>query len=189
MEKTSVDAIEMADIGGSERRSLSDALRASAVSVHEYRIAPHAGLPAGLHAHMDQEELFVVLAGTLTFETMSGEVSVPESAAIRFAPGDFQSGTNETDEEVVVLAIGAPPGTEDIRIPVHCPDCGHETLALDTDGPELTFICPDCQTTHVPADCPHCGGSDLTVTLDDESQTIVVCQSCHAEFDTPPIQE
>jgi uncharacterized cupin superfamily protein len=179
----------MADIDGCERRSLSEALGATAVSVHEYRIAPHAGLPAGLHAHMDQEELFVVLAGTLTFETMSGELSVPESAAIRFAPGDFQSGMNDTDDEVVVLAIGAPPGTEDIRIPVNCTDCGHETLGLDTDGPELTFTCPDCQATHLPADCPHCGESNLTVTLADDGQTIVVCQSCQAEFDTPPMRE
>jgi len=187
VEKTRVSAIEKTDLGGCERRSLSAALGATDVSVHEYRIAPQEGLPAGLHAHMDQEELFVVLEGTLTFETMSGEVTVPESAGIRFAPGDFQSGTNETDDQVLVLAIGAPPGTEDIRIPVDCPNCGYEALRLDTAGPELTFICPGCQTTHSPADCPICESSDLTVALDDECATIVVCQSCDSELDTAPI--
>lgn len=189
MKKISVNAAEGTDLNGCERRSISDALGATAVSLNEYRVGPGEGLPAGLHAHMDQEELFVVFDGTLTFETMAGEVTVSESDAIRFPPGEFQSGENDADEELVVLAIGAPSGTEDIRIPVECPGCECQSLRLDPGGPELTFVCPACGAAHSPADCPNCGGADLQITLDDDGQIIVVCQDCKRQFDTPPLRD
>jgi len=187
MEKTTIGTAAVTDLDGCERWSISDALGATAVSFHEYRIMPGEGLPAGLHAHMDQEELFIVLEGEATFETMEGQITVSEREAIRFEPGDFQSGKNETDQDVVLLAVGAPPGTEDIRIPVDCPGCEHESLRLDPHGPELTFVCPDCDTTHRPADCPNCGGADLQTTLDDKEQIVVICQECNHEFDRPPL--
>jgi uncharacterized cupin superfamily protein len=189
MQKISVDAADNTSIEGCERLSLSDALGATAVSLNEYRVAPGEGLPAGVHAHMDQEELFVVLDGVMTFETMDGNVTVSEFEAIRFAPGEFQSGRNDSDDELVVLAIGAPSGTEDIRIPVECPDCEYQTLRLEPGGEELTFVCPGCDATHVPSDCPNCEEAALQITLDDEGRAIVVCQDCGRKFESPPLED
>lgn len=81
---------------------------------------------------MDQEEIFVVIDGEATFETLECEVTVGKCEAIRFAPGEFQSGKNESDGELTVLAMGAPRDTEDIRIPADCPECQHDDLRLDT---------------------------------------------------------
>lgn len=189
MEKISVNAAESTSIDGCERLSISDALGATAVSLNEYRVAPGEGLPAGVHAHMDQEELFVVLDGIMTFETMGGDVTVSRSEAIRFAPGEFQSGKNDSDDELVVLAIGAPAGTEDIRIPVECPECEQQTLRLEPGGTELTFVCPECDATQVPADCPNCEGAALQITFEDQGRAIVVCQDCGRKFDTPPLED
>lgn len=57
---------------------------------------------------MDQEELFIVLAGTAAFETMDGTITVDTGEAIRFAPGEFHSGANAANEELVALAVGVP---------------------------------------------------------------------------------
>jgi hypothetical protein len=55
------------------------------VAINHYQVPAGEGLPSGLHAHYDQEEVFVVLAGEATFETLrEGEVTVGARAAIRF---------------------------------------------------------------------------------------------------------
>ncbi len=137
----------------SERHGLSGPLGTTNIAITHYRLAPGKGLPGGLHTHMDQEEVFVVLEGTATFETLDGEFTVREREAIRFAPGEYQSGRNDHDRDAVLLALGAPRETTDIRIPLECPDCGHGNLRLDTnDG--LTFDCPGCGSDHVPRGLP-----------------------------------
>lgn len=190
MEHVTIDDLgDDANRDGIERRRLSAALDAEHVAINHYRIPPGEGLPAGLHAHMDQEEMFLVLDGVATFETMAGEQSVAAGEAIRFAPGEFQSGRNGGAGDLVVLALGAPPDSEDVRLPVVCPDCGHQNLRLDIDESGITFVCPQCDSEHVPADCPACGSSDLRVTLDDEDWTVVACQACGETFDEPPLAE
>jgi len=57
---------------------------------------------------------------------MDGEVTVSEGEVIRFAPGEFQSGKNDSDGEVVAFAMGAPRDSEDVRVPQDCPECGAE---------------------------------------------------------------
>lgn len=189
MERITISDIEPVAVGErSQRRGLAERLGTTDVALNHYRVAPGEGLPGGLHAHMDQEELFYLLAGALRFETMSGEVGVEAGEAIRFAPGEFQSGTNESASEAVVLAIGAPRETEDIRIPAACPDCGHATLRLDTEG-ELSFRCPDCASVYVPRGCPDCGHDDLRFTLGERSRPAVVCQDCGSTFEHPPLRQ
>jgi len=181
------DAVEVGD--GSVRRGCTEPLGLTDLALNQYRLAPGDGLPGGVHTHMDQEEVFVVLEGTATFETTDGEVRVSESEAVRFGPGEFQSGKNEGDTDLVVLALGAPRETEDTRIPVACPECDHETLRLET-GEQLTFVCPGCDTAYTPQDCPNCGHETLRVTLSgDGSHTVVVCQGCDSEFDRPPLRD
>ena len=184
---TETDAVEFGD--GSVRRGCTEPLGATALALNQYRLAPGDGLPGGLHTHMDQEEVFVVLDGTATFETMEGTITVSESEVIRFGPGEFQSGRNKGDSDLVVLALGAPRDTEDTRIPVACPECAQETLRLEMDD-EMTFVCPECDTAQTPRDCPNCGHEALRVRLPaDETDTVVVCQGCDSEFDRPPLQD
>lgn len=175
--------------GEIERRRLSEPLETTTITLNHYRIPPGGGLPGGLHAHMDQEELFFVVRGAATFETFEGEITVEADSAIRFEPGEFQSGRNATEEWLVVLAIGAPRESEDVRIPFGCPACGHEDLRLSTDG-ELAFVCPVCSHTQIPETvCPACGQGDLRVTLDGDHQPMVACSACDAEFESPPLGE
>lgn len=189
MEKVAISDVPARAVAeDSARRELSELLKTTSIALNHYRIAPGEGLPGGLHAHMDQEEVFIVLDGEATFETLDGEVTVGEREAIRFSPGEFQSGRNNADRELIAVAMGGPRDTEDIRIPVACPDCEHDALRFQTRDDDLTFVCPDCETEHVPRNCPACGDPDLRVTLDETTHTVVVCQGCGAEFENPPLQ-
>jgi len=186
MERVTVDEVDpdaFGDVIGA--RELTDALGTTDVAINHYRIPPGEGFPGGLHAHVDQEEVFVVLDGEATFLTPEdGPMSVGAGEAIRFAPGEFQTGRNEADESLVALAVGAPRDTEDFRVPVACPDCGHGDLrpAAGEDGVEL--VCPDCESTHVPQGCPACG-TEMTVLPGEDRRTVVVCPDCGTELDRP----
>jgi mannose-6-phosphate isomerase-like protein (cupin superfamily) len=186
-----------------ERRDLASVLDTQDIAVNHYRVPPGNGLPSGLHTHMDQEEVFVVLSGTATFETfqlpaVSGDsnppsqptgdrIEVESGAIVRFAPGEFQTGWNHGDTDLVVLALGAPRESTDVRIPVPCEECAAETLRLETGGDGLRFACPECHVRYIPEPCPDCGGSDLHVTLGDSHKPVVVCDNCGTTFNRPPM--
>ena len=189
MKKTTISDMEPDVIAtGSFRRRVSRAIGTTDVALNHYRLAPGEGFPGGLHAHMDQEEVFVILDGQVTFETMDGETTVEEGEVIRFSPGEFQSGTNTANAESVALAIGAPRETTDIRIPFECPECDHENLRLVTDAPDICFTCPSCKSEQTPGECPHCGHAELRLTRND-GRTVTVCQECDSVFDSPPLRE
>jgi mannose-6-phosphate isomerase-like protein (cupin superfamily) len=157
MEKVSIDDVEPETFDPEnrthDRRDLTGPLNASNVSVARYVLEPGERFSGALHAHADQEELFVVVDGKATFETRDGEVTVSEDEAIRFAPGDFQSGRNDGDGDLVAFALGAPRDTEDVRIAripgvgdIACPDCGHDNMRIsDEEGGPL--VCPACDAT------------------------------------------
>lgn len=200
MERVALDDVEPDAVAdGAERRALAEPLGTTGVAINRYRLEPGEALPGGLHAHGDQEEVFLVLDGEATFETyglrggaehvVDGEVTVRAGEAIRFAPGEFQSGRNGSNVDLVVLAIGAPRNGEDVRLPAACPDCGHGNLRLDTDGSGVAFVCPDCGGERVPAPCPDCGGDDLHISLGDGGEPVVVCRDCDAEFSEPPLRD
>lgn len=172
----------------SARRQLSDAVGASDVAINHYRLAPGEGFPGGLHAHMDQEEVFVMLEGRATFETMTGEVAVEEGEVIRFSPGEFHSGKNTSDTDLVALGMGAPRDTTDVRIPVGCPECGDDDLQLNVSGGDEAFLCPSCESEQIPRDCPHCGHGELALTRR-AGRTVTVCRRCDSVFESPPLQD
>ncbi|WP_129114343.1 cupin domain-containing protein [Halegenticoccus tardaugens] len=188
MKRISIRGVEPAatEIG---YRRLSEPLGTTHVAINHYRLAPGEGFPSGLHAHADQEEVFVVVEGEATFETLDGEITVGEGEAIRFAPGEFQSGRNASADDLAAFAIGAPRDSEDVRLPLACPDCGHDTLRLNSGGGGQTLVCPDCGAERVPNACPACGHDDLRVALGEDARPVVVCQGCDAEFDTPPLRD
>ncbi|PSQ06271.1 cupin [Halobacteriales archaeon QS_6_71_20] len=168
---------------------LADALDTDHIAVNRYRIPPGDSLPGGLHAHPNQEEVFVVVAGVARFETLGGEVRVAAGEAVRFAPGEYQSGANDGDEPLVAIALGAPRDSDDVRVPATCPACGTEGLRLGAGGSTATFACPECDAEHEPSPCPACGGTDLGFTTDAESRPVVECGDCGARFADAPIRE
>lgn len=157
MERVAVDALAAAPEGDLTvaRRPLGEALGTTDVAVNHYRVAPGEALVGGLHAHLDQEEVFYVLDGAMTFATMRDpsatprSVRVPAGEAIRFGRGEYQRGRNGDDDPAVVLALGAPPDSTSGREPRSCEACGDSDY-LDTamvDG-ELRARCPACGTVH-----------------------------------------
>lgn len=198
MERVSIRSVDADDAGGDvARRALTDPLGADGLACNHYRVPPGEGLPGGLHAHPDQEEVFVVLAGEAAFERYvptgdgegsaeSGEVAVEAGGAVRFPPGEFQSGRNAGDRDLVTLALGVPRDAGDTLLPVACPACGDPPLRLTTDdGPALA--CSDCGASHAPAPCPDCGDERLEATLGDDGRPVVACRGCAAAFDRPPV--
>ncbi|WP_336134338.1 cupin domain-containing protein [Natronomonas amylolytica] len=177
MNRTSLDACDAASYAGVERWCLGEALEADAVAINHYVVAPGERI-AGLHAHADQEEVFVVLSGEATFETLDGKRTVGEGAVVRFAPGEFQSCANQADERLVVLAVGAPAGTDELRVPVACHDCEAETMALEFAAGAERLVCPDCDAERTP-ECSDCGGDELRAELVD-GRPASVCQVCGA---------
>ena len=159
MQKVAVDAVDVdANPRGvhEERRPVSDALGTEQFSMNYFRLAPGESFSPGLHRHHDQEEVFYIVTGTATF-TVGREretVTVTAGEAIRFAPGEFQTGyvPEDAEEEVVGLALGAP-GTRhnwgaDLESLAHCRACEaehpHESHPTG-DGFELT--CVECGNT------------------------------------------
>ncbi|MFB6184149.1 MAG: cupin domain-containing protein [Haloarculaceae archaeon] len=127
MDKIRVDDVEQHWSFASVRRRLGDALDAENVAISYYEVDPGETLGAIVHTHFDQEELFYVLSGTVTFEQPDGDVVVRTDEVIRFAPGDYQLGYNDGDETATVLALGAPRESETAAQRIVCPECGRTT--------------------------------------------------------------
>lgn len=137
------------------RKPLSKAFSLDQFASVYFELDPGESFSGGLHTHHDQEELFCVIEGTVTFEVRedpdgsSTKIDVKTGECIHFEAGDvFQMGVNESEEQVVALAIagpGAQHNWEDLEAIVYCPDCGEETsqgVALATNGLEVT--CNEC---------------------------------------------
>jgi mannose-6-phosphate isomerase-like protein (cupin superfamily) len=135
---------------------LTDALGAANVALNYYELEEGDSFAYGVHAHEDQEEVFYVLAGTVTFRTLDvdesgaveeGERTVGAGELARFAPGEFQRGVNEGSERVEALAIGAPRDAGETEILRECEDCGETTtqsIALADDHSEIRAVCEEC---------------------------------------------
>lgn len=124
---------------------LSGELETAGLALNYFECAP--GEPVGFcyHRHHEQEELFVVLAGTATFETESGDVVVAEGEAIRFEPGEWQQGWNRGEDRLRVLALGAPREEGRLDLRRDCPACEERTPVVERatrDG--VAFDCGVC---------------------------------------------
>jgi mannose-6-phosphate isomerase-like protein (cupin superfamily)/transcription elongation factor Elf1 len=202
MEKVTVDDLDAwTPAEGASGHGLTEPLGLGNVAINHYCLDPGARI-SGLHAHGDQEEVFLVVEGSVTFETYvpdrgaggargetasaGGEVTVDQGEAIRFGPGEYQSAKNDTDAAVGVYALGASQGTEDVRVPLACPVCGHDHVrpTVGEDGASPVLRCPDCEGES-PVECPDCGGDDMTARLGDDVTTPVsACRDCGFESAT-----
>lgn len=128
-------------------RRLSKPLGTEELAINYAEIEPDGQLGYDYHRHRDQEEVFVVTGGTVTFETEGGDVAVDEGEAIRFGPDEFQLATNRGDERATLLALGAPRGSREIQYRRECPSCEAETLQdLELNRKTGVFegICTEC---------------------------------------------
>ena len=161
MEKVAVDDVDPSDLNPA-LRPLTDALGATDLAFNRYDLDPCGMVSGGYHTHHDQEEVFYVVSGTVTFETgepRSGsreavDLALGEGEAIRFAPGEFHHAYNATDDPAVVLAIGAPAYSGEVESVRECTDCGEvfnhrrpSVLGSEDGGGRIP-----------PVECPRCGG-------------------------------
>ena len=147
MEKVTIDDVDGQMSAADVRRPVSRALGTEDVAINYYELAPGDSFAFGYHAHGDQEEVFYVQSGTVTFETDDEDAVVSAGELIRFAPDEFQRGVNEGEERVVALALGAPRDTEDIEMYRHCEECGKRTqnkIEMTDSRDELVTSCLDC---------------------------------------------
>jgi mannose-6-phosphate isomerase-like protein (cupin superfamily) len=157
MEKVTIDEVESQEnpLGvHSVRRPISGALGTSDFAMNYFELEPAESFSGGLHTHHDQEEVFYIQEGTATFEVGREGETVPVNAGecIRFEPGEFQVGRNESEERVIGFALGAPKARHDfseIESITVCRECDEETphgLEL-TDKGAFRFECTECGTS------------------------------------------
>lgn len=99
---------------GGPARSFADLTEPAGLSESRARIWRYPPRTRGRrHAELEQEEVFVVLAGTLT--VLVGDpwerVDVGRHDVVAIEPGTALQLRNEGDDELVVFAYGAPPVT------------------------------------------------------------------------------
>jgi mannose-6-phosphate isomerase-like protein (cupin superfamily) len=70
------------------------------------------------HRHSQQEEVFVVLEGTLTIYLGDPpeRIDVPRGGVVRVSPGTALQSANHADEDLLVYAYGYPPESEHAHI-------------------------------------------------------------------------
>lgn len=184
MQRVTIDAADRNPHLDADRRDLTGPLGTDGLALNYYRLEP-GEWASGLHCHEDQEEVYVVLDGEVTVETLAGgsddnptEAVIGADEAVRFAPGEYHACRNEADRSATLFALGAPRDSEVVRIPLDCPDCGRTGLrpATGDDGPVLG--CPDC-LGEVEATCPDCGSAAMRATVPDDGDAPAgVCQNC-----------
>lgn len=151
MEKVSVHELENEPRVADVTKHLTEPLGLSDVAINYFELAPGESFSGGIHTHMNQEEIFYVVEGEATFETLEDEATIGPDEAIRFAPGEYQEGTNEGDRRVCALALGAPQEMGETRAPLPCNECGDADYHIAEVEPEgVTLVCPECDNTFQP---------------------------------------
>lgn len=147
MERVTIDDAADESVTDAKRRSLTEPLGTTDVSLVFYSLEPGEGFSGGMHTHLDQEEVFYVQSGTAVFERLDGDdITVGAGEVVRFAPGEYQHGFVPEDAAVGVeaLALGAPSPSTEIRTPATCSECGHDALAVRFDDDGMYLECPEC---------------------------------------------
>lgn len=105
-----LDTVSLSDGRPCEMRALGTAAELSNVAINRFRAEPGEQLPLAYHYHEEQEEAFYVLSGTLSVETPEGTYEIEADGLFAVDPESPQRAYNpdDADEDVVVLAIGAP---------------------------------------------------------------------------------
>lgn len=125
------------------KRAVGDTLGIEGFALNYFELEPRETFSNTLHTHFDQEEVFYVLEGTATFETDEGQFSVDAGEVVRFEPGEYQKGSNSTDERVVAIVLGAPKESQEASL--ECPSCGaRESPDVERTDDAVIFECAAC---------------------------------------------
>jgi len=151
MEQVRIDDVENDVQPAAVMRQLTEPLGLTDLAINYYELEPGDSFAFAYHSHAVQEEVFVVIEGTATFDTEDGSVEVGAGEAIRFDREEFQRGWNRGEERVVALALGAPLEYGEQVTLRDCPDCGEATdnrlERVDVDGEEaVVAYCEECGT-------------------------------------------
>jgi uncharacterized cupin superfamily protein len=90
--------------GGDRFQRLRAELGVESFGLNLIRLAPRQR--GRIHAHERQEEVYVVLSGTLTLATAEGEHQLGPGACARVAPSVRRQLVNRGRERCVLLAVG-----------------------------------------------------------------------------------
>ena len=91
---------------GEERfQTVRAALGATSLGINLIRLAPRQR--GRIHRHEHQEEVYVVLEGTLTLVVEGESHEIEERQAVRVAPEKRRQLVNSSDGPLVLLALGA----------------------------------------------------------------------------------
>lgn len=149
MERARIDDIDSWMGPAAVKRPLGEVIGTTDVAINYYELEPGESFSFGYHRHADQEEVFYVQSGTVTFETEDGDVVVEGGEAIRFGPDEWQRGINTGDERVAALALGAPAESGETEIRRECPECDERTsqrIEMTDDRDALVTICEGCES-------------------------------------------
>jgi len=87
-----------------EMRFLTGALDAEQAALTYRRMPPGTGGRGSYgHRHRTQEELYLVIEGTLTFKVGDDVFEAPAGTAVRVAPSALRSVHNDSDADVVLV--------------------------------------------------------------------------------------
>ncbi len=153
MQHVRIDTVPNAVQPAAVMRQLTGPLDCEEMALNYYELRPGDSFAFAYHSHEIQEEVFIVLEGTATWETEDGTTTVAAGEAIRIPPGEFQRGWNRSDERVRALALGAPLEYGDQPKYVECPECDDRTRNRIERVPEaeesptpVRTVCEDCDT-------------------------------------------
>lgn len=104
------DALDSTPDHPSERHSISDAVDLSSLAAAVYEVEPGERLSQTYHYHEAREELFYVLAGTLTVRTPDEQYEVPAESVFVAEPASplLPHVPADATESARVLGVGAP---------------------------------------------------------------------------------
>ncbi|MFQ3318631.1 MAG: putative cupin superfamily protein [Natronomonas sp.] len=147
MEKVAIDELDNWMGPADVKRPIGSALGTEHMGIRLYELEPGESTAFGYHSHADQEEIFYVLEGTLSFETEDGAVEIGAGEVIRFEPGELQQSRNAGDDRVTVLGLGAPADGGELTLLRECEACGERTdqeIESVDSGDALVTVCVEC---------------------------------------------
>lgn len=91
-----------------EMRMLTYSMDAEQAAISWRRMPPDTGGRGSYgHSHKEQEELYLVMEGTLTFKIGDDEFEAPAGTAVRIPPASVRSVHNDTDSDVILIMAAA----------------------------------------------------------------------------------
>jgi mannose-6-phosphate isomerase-like protein (cupin superfamily) len=106
---TAIQLTDAPDVLGDypgEMRFLTGALGAEQAALSWRRMPPDTGGRGSYgHRHRTQEELYLVVEGTLTFKVGDDVFEAPAGTAVRVAPTTVRSVHNDSDADVVLVIV------------------------------------------------------------------------------------